>query len=290
MNGPTEANPERARTDLARLESEGALDLRFVAEEAGDHPMTAEARELHAAERQRRGAAFHGDLLFVLTHRRYPQGAAETLWDQILAHKEGLNERLGRNVGVAVAALDYLGNVRREEIDLGLISATRLSAVAELALKDALTGLYDRAAFRSRLDQELQRFSRFGDEFSLVMIDVDRFKRFNDTFGHPDGDEALRRVSRAIAEESRKVDLAARYGGEEFIVVLPSTGGEEAFTQAERIRGRVERSFRERGGLTLSLGIATCPRDGTTPAELVQAADRALYASKRQGRNRTSRV
>ncbi|HUS68196.1 MAG TPA: sensor domain-containing diguanylate cyclase [Kofleriaceae bacterium] len=161
----------------------------------------------------------------------------------------------------------------------------------ELAMVDGLTGLFVRRYFDARLDEEVQRSLRFGTDFSVVMMDIDDFKRLNDTYGHPVGDRLLKGISETVRRSMRAVDTAARYGGEEFAMILPRTPMVEAYNQAERIRQAIA-DFRLQSegqvlSVTASFGISSFPESGATGAEaLVRLADRALYRAKRTGKNR----
>ncbi len=154
---------------------------------------------------------------------------------------------------------------------------------------DELTGLYNHRHFHERLEQEIARGSRFGTTFSLIMLDLDLFKAYNDIYGHLAGDQLLRRVGRALENSIRSIDLAFRYGGEEFTAILPETRLDDAYRVAERIRKTIESktSFREMP-VTASLGIASWPNDGIMKEEIIGQADAALYRAKQTGRNRTS--
>jgi diguanylate cyclase (GGDEF)-like protein/putative nucleotidyltransferase with HDIG domain len=153
---------------------------------------------------------------------------------------------------------------------------------------DELTGLYNHRHFHERLEQEIARASRYGAAFSLIILDIDLFKAYNDIHGHLAGDQMLRRISQAIQDSIREFDLAFRYGGEEFAVMLPETRLDDAFKVAERIRKTIEAktSFRDIP-VTASLGIASWPNDGVMKEEIIQRADSALYRAKQTGRNRT---
>lgn len=164
-----------------------------------------------------------------------------------------------------------------------------------LAANDGLTGLPNRRSFDDVLKKEVRRASRDGRSMSLLMVDVDCFKIFNDTYGHQRGDECLKAVAQAMAGAVHRAgDTVARYGGEEFAVILPNTDGEAAFRVAERIRTAVERlGIRHDGSragdvVTTSLGVATGHGSDLDPDRLVAAADSALYASKHAGRNRST--
>jgi diguanylate cyclase (GGDEF)-like protein len=161
----------------------------------------------------------------------------------------------------------------------------------ELAMVDGLTGLFVRRYLDARLDEEVQRSLRFGSDFSVVMMDIDDFKRLNDTYGHPVGDRLLRGIAETVRRSMRAVDTAARYGGEEFAMILPRTPMVEAYNQAERIRQHIADYRLNADGhvlsVTASFGIASFPESGADGAEaLVRLADRALYRAKRTGKNR----
>lgn len=169
--------------------------------------------------------------------------------------------------------------------------------LGQLAVTDGLTGLYNHRHFHERLSLELERSQRSGRPVSLLMIDVDHFKAYNDTYGHPAGDEILRQLSQVLSSERRANDVVARYGGEEFAVILVDASKFTAAKIAEKLREDVfahefprrprqdVRDNRE-GRLTISAGVATFPDDALDPEALVAAADTALYAAKRSGRNR----
>ncbi len=160
----------------------------------------------------------------------------------------------------------------------------------ELAVRDGLTDLYNRRAFDELLVQALAREDRQQGRLALILLDLDHFKKLNDTYGHPAGDAALRASANVLTQHLRKGDLAARYGGEEFVVILPGTDAEGALHLAERVRGAIQthRLVFEgaRIDLSASLGAAVWPADGQEPEALLAAADRALYAAKQGGRNR----
>ena len=165
-------------------------------------------------------------------------------------------------------------------------AAIRFSRAEVEAITDGLTGLYNHRYLHERLDEELERAQRRDSKLSLLFCDCDRFKVYNDTFGHKAGDTALARMARIIAATSRRSDLAARYGGEEFVLVLVDTDTAGALAVAEYLRAEIElSSARSKYPLTISIGIATFPDDAGTRDELLDKADWAMYAAKRAGRN-----
>lgn len=161
----------------------------------------------------------------------------------------------------------------------------KAGAFEQLSVTDALTGLLNRRYLEERLTEEIKRSNRHGYPMSFMMIDVDEFKSYNDRFGHPEGDKALKLVAREMRETLRGADVAARYGGEEFSILLPQTTGEEAEAIAERIRHRIETTEFPNRRVTVSIGIASCSLELNAPQELIAAADHALFAAKKKGRN-----
>ena len=158
-------------------------------------------------------------------------------------------------------------------------------------MRDELTGLYNRRELDRRIIAEIARSSRTNQPFSFVLLDIDHFKAVNDSYGHPAGDEVLRRVARLIEGELRVSDVAARYGGEEVALLLPETSAEDALIVASRLRARLATSPFDIGAgislsVTASFGIATVPTNAANLVELVSAADEALYEAKAAGRNR----
>jgi diguanylate cyclase (GGDEF)-like protein len=160
--------------------------------------------------------------------------------------------------------------------------------MARLAITDELTGCYNRRYFGLRLDEEIARSRRHGHAFSLLFLDIDNFKRINDSYGHGLGDRILADLGKLLHRWARSTDLLARYGGEEFVVLLPVTETGQALVAADRLRRTVEEhSFPRRKRLTVSIGVATYGEDGTSEEELLKVADQALYQAKRMGKNRT---
>lgn len=156
-----------------------------------------------------------------------------------------------------------------------------------LALHDGLTGLSNRRAFGHRISLEISRAARYGHPLSLLLLDVDAFKDYNDTYGHVAGDEVLRHLAQVMEAQGRETDFYARYGGEEFVVILPSTDAEGTLVVAERLRILVEEETWPGRPVTISLGAATLQPSMQNEDEFICAADRALYAAKNAGRNRS---
>lgn len=213
------------------------------------------------------------------------------------------DERLAVEV-MKAGAYDYL---RKDDLEPRLLRRTlhnvleraRLEAevrranerLREWAIRDGLTGLYNHRHFQERLRTELARAQRYGQPLSCLMLDLDHFKSLNDTYGHPFGDEVLKKVAHTLRDEARQGDVIARYGGEEFVLVLPSTDVAGARAFAERIGERIAAEPVHGDGfsapVTVSVGVATStdPRV-RSERDLIKLADAALYAAKRLGRNR----
>lgn len=249
-------------------------------EKPADHPAHRECERFRA----RLGERYYVELIYALTHKRFAAHEAEHLWFRILAHRDSLHAQLGRNPGMAVAAVDYLTNFERNFLRPTLIDELKLSRLVESATRDALTGLYDRDALRISLERAFQDGTQ---PISVIMIDLDHFKNFNDSHGHLEGDRVLARAAALLRESVRDTDIPVRYGGEELCVVLPGRSLDEAKAVAERLRARIEHELRD-DGVTASFGLASSPEHATHPQALIGAADSALYASKRAGRNRVT--
>jgi diguanylate cyclase (GGDEF)-like protein len=276
------------RQQLYKLTDREDLSLDFVSALAGDRIMCSHENKLYQRLLKKRGKLLFVDLLFVLTHQYYPEETANLLWHNILEHKKNVSTKLGRNIGITVAALDYLGNVHNKLEAPTVISEHKISQIAEIALKDGLTQLFDVSTFHAKLETEIKRYKRYGSEVSVLMIDIDDFKQFNDAHGHQEGDRILAQVASLIEKTTRDLDICSRYGGEEFSVILPQTDRKAAANISQRIRRRIELKFEKGSGLTVSIGCATCPQDGKSAMVLVKKADKALYFSKANGKNKVT--
>ena len=168
------------------------------------------------------------------------------------------------------------------------ISHARLFRLTQKqAMTDALTGLYNHGYFQDRLDREIKLADRNNEVVSLILLDIDRMKKINDTHGHRSGDRVLSHVAALMLASVRDVDVCARYGGEEFVVILPQCDRENATVVADRLRASVASKATNNGGqVTVSIGVATYPSGAKSKDELVEMADRAMYLAKAAGRNR----
>lgn len=176
-------------------------------------------------------------------------------------------------------------------VSVAVSNARIYGKMEEMATKDGLTGLHNYRFFQERLSHEIERGTRYSQRLALILLDIDFFKKVNDTYGHPAGDKVLKGISSILAASVREVDLAARYGGEEFAIILINIDVKAAYTIAERVRTTIEAAeFDIADGkkirVTSSMGISSFPDDGDNPRLLISMADSALYHAKRDGRNR----
>lgn len=205
---------------------------------------------------------------------------------------------LGEKLGVLALDSAKKGAFDQEEVQplesvadicaAAIQNANYFGRAKELAYIDGLTSIHNRRYFEMRVLEELERAQRFQGRLSIIMVDIDRFKKLNDEFGHLLGDEVLRSVSSILKQQLRKMDVVCRYGGEEFAIIVPEVTSETALLIADKLRRQIE-NFNFPGvprAVTISCGVADFPAHGTTRDEVVSAADSALYQAKQGGRNR----
>lgn len=175
--------------------------------------------------------------------------------------------------------------IEQKQTELLNINAT----LVELSNTDKLTGLYNRRFFQDKLEEQIALYYETGKVFSLLILDIDYFKKVNDTFGHQVGDNVLAQLANILKTFARHEDIVARYGGEEFVIILPAADSAESMVIGEQMRHTVEDAQWETGGLTISMGIATFTAKDSD-STIIKNADRALYASKEDGRNRVTHI
>jgi len=226
------------------------------------------------------------NILLVLTHESYEEDEAKSLWNSIVDHMLKLNHTLNRYVGVSVATMDYLSNIRDKLLAPVSIEEEKSEFISNTTTKDELTGLYLRDVFDVVLRQKIEEAKRNNIQLSLLMMDIDDFKIVNDSYGHQSGDNVLKKIGDTINRLLRKMDFAARYGGEELAVIMPDANREQVFKAAERIRKAISQLKFEDFSVTISIGTSSFGRDINTSEKLLKAADNALYEAKDKGKNR----
>lgn len=285
---PTQTKPNREE-ELADIMNRAELDVRMVTALCGDRPLNAREQDTLNRLLSERGDGLYADMLYTLTHRAFPVKQARHIWDEITNHRKAINAKLGRDVGIAVAAHDYLTNASGLMKGVTIIEESKMASLANVATRDGLTGLFDQTSFKHRLKEELERQVRYGSPISLVMFDIDHFKQVNDNHGHAEGDRVLRQVADVLRQQVRLMDTAARYGGEEFAIILPEVEQQAAYIFAERLRQNVETFFKAKEQpfpITISLGLKTAYQEtNLTPEGFIIATDEQLYKAKRGGRN-----
>jgi diguanylate cyclase (GGDEF)-like protein len=252
-------------------------------------PPPDESRILAEIERRRKDRNLYSSLLYLLAHLSFSEVEARRHWERVSQHRRRLRRKLGRDLGLRVALLDYFVNLNRELKNPKVIEIAIYERTARSAVTDGLTGLYNHAYFLQALRREIQRCRRHDLKVSLALFDLDDFKKLNDTRGHPEGDRVLAKAASLIKGNLREIDTSARYGGEEFAAILPETSRTGAYVVADRTRARIEEHFKRRRGaarITVSGGVASFPDDASSAEELIRRADEGLYRSKAEGKNR----
>jgi diguanylate cyclase (GGDEF)-like protein len=207
--------------------------------------------------------------------------------DRLLALDAGADDFLAKPVDIRELAARL--KIARRILGMQSELERKNAELIELATTDALTGLGNRRCFGEALESHLSLAVRQETPLSLILLDVDQFKAYNDAFGHPMGDGVLWAVAQVLRENARACDVVSRYGGEEFALLLPATPSTPALVLAERLRAAIETTDWPLRPVTASLGVSTLTADRPGSSDLVGEADQALYRSKRLGRNRVSR-
>jgi diguanylate cyclase (GGDEF)-like protein len=277
----TRADPNQ---DLELVES--LSDLLYRSEPA-DGGLDSQLLDLHC----KYGDGVYAELIHLLSHLRFDAAEAKDHWLRIAEHQDSLQQKLGTSVDVRVALLSYFVDVSKKLSNPKIMELKLFEETQASLYRDELTGLCNFRYFRDHLTREIRRADRYNQLLSLVMMDIDDFKSYNDENGHESGNEALATIARLLAESLRTIDVPARYGGEEFAFILPTTSKSDAQMVAERARSRIEDHVFSSAGepdgttLTVSMGIATFPSDASNGDELIRHADSALYVAKTLGKN-----
>ena len=238
------------------------------------------------------GNKIYSEILRLLTQMEFEPEEGRMYWYNVLEHRKNLKKILGRDAGFRVAICDYFTNIHPKLKNPIFVDVDLFMQKERSALIDELTGLYNRRFFNWVLKREIEHAKRYNQPFSLLMLDIDNFKEYNDIHGHQAGDRALDEFAQILKQNARLIDHVIRYGGEEFAIILPRADIKQARLSAERHLRAVEShifSGQERlssGNLTVTIGVATFPTNAHDGLELIQKADEALYIGKQRGRNR----
>lgn len=254
--------------------------------------LAAHVRSYESTLRGRKKDTYYHNIIFALVQIRLPEEEAKKDWNDILKHKYTMSEKLGRNVGIHVATLDYYTSIKRYVRRPKIIDANEYVDTASHAITDELTKTYNRRFFNGELDRLFKYADAFKTTFSLLMLDMDYFKNYNDINGHIKGDIALIESVRIFHAVCGSKATVCRYGGEEFAILLPERPLEKAVSIAGNIRGAiydyrfVNEQLLPKNRLTVSCGVVEFRKDFSSAKDMLDQADKALYRAKNNGRNR----
>lgn len=227
------------------------------------------------------------DLLKNYIYRDFSERESLLHWQNILIHHAELRAKLGPSTDIQLAIMDYFINITHMVSSPLLIETHTFRHTEQLAMIDPLTGLFNRRYMDIALKKEFNRCSRYDKNLSVFLLDIDDFKKINDTRGHPFGDRVIRELADMLTDMVREEDIACRYGGEEFLLILPETDVEGANILTDRLKKEIKsRPFFIENGITFSGGYATYPDTASSADNLIEGADRALYQAKSAGKDR----
>ncbi len=265
---------ETFKDRVISLLSEDSLNRKFLTEQINEIFL------------QRADGCFYSRFLALFVHLAFEEAEARRHWVSILENYNYFHEVLHRKVGLRVAIFDYFLNGNQLLQNPILVEIHLFQQATLMAVQDPLTNLFNRRYFDIALEKEIKRSARRQTDFSLLMIDLDNFKRVNDVHGHLFGDKVLKEIAAVLKQLSREEDTVCRYGGEEFIVLLSGTTASGALHYGERVRAAVaENNFLHRHHITFSGGIATFPTDGREAVILLKSVDASLYQAKFSGKD-----
>lgn len=296
---PVESNEAQLNdledTNLNIYDIDNLKDLtsrRFIEKVSGDIVAHIQEDEQQLDSIGKKPGTYYRDLIFAIIQIRLPEEEAKRDWRDILKHKYLLSERLGRNVGIHVATLDYYTNIKKKFANPKIVDVHDYVDTASRAITDDLTKAYNRHFFDDELRKLFMQARTTGRVFSLIMLDLDHFKIYNDLNGHIQGDIALIETVRILHAVCSKDDTVCRYGGEEFALLLNAQPTNLALKTAEHIRQAiydyrfVNEHLLPGGRLSASLGLTTYRDDIASAQDMLEEADVALYRAKNGGRNR----
>lgn len=245
-----------------------------------------EGKILQAFIENKDGENLFSFLLRNYVHAVFSEEEAIEHWKHIVLNSEELSKKLERPVGITLALVDYFTNENRIFDSPLLVEVHIFKQTEKLAMVDGLTGVFNRRYMDVSLKKEKNRCDRYEKKFSVLIIDIDDFKKFNDIYGHLFGDRVLQITAQTIREGIRNEDVLCRYGGEEFLVILPETDIEGAEFLGNRLCKFIrEKNFLAENKITVSVGVATYPDFGDTEEKVIGEADKALYKAKKSGKN-----
>jgi len=235
------------------------------------------------------GEKIYPVLLNIFTQLDFKDDEAGSIWQDMVRHQKQMMGSLGRPVNLTTAICDYMQTVRQELVFSKVVELNLFEETSDYRKSDSLTGFYNQSYFNEALKSEASRCKRYQTEFSLVLFNLDNFKRIDDAFGNQGTEKVLKSIAKLIRSEKRAEDIVFRFSGDEMILILPGTPKYNALILAERIRHKIaymNLSFEgEKMEVTVTGGVATFPLDTDIETEMIECAGRALSRAKSQGRN-----
>jgi diguanylate cyclase (GGDEF)-like protein len=289
---PTAAPAAPAATENEIEESTPRLTLRLLRGLVGEIDLETHERNFVEDRKRTLEDAFYSEAIYVLVRKWITPAHARNLWNSLLAHRDDMAQKIGRNPGLHVASLDYLENVEKDSWRIGLVEMAALDFLLHDTTRDAVTQLFDRESFLANLEREIDRARRYHRHLAVDILDMDNLGSTNEKQGRVFGDYVLREMAAILEKMLRSSDFPCRYGGGQFALLLPESNVQRAFLTAERVRRRVEKNpFQMRGGqqplhLTISAGVAEYPIHGRDPGTLLESAESALRLAKETGKNK----
>lgn len=277
-------NKESFETDIEKLELEGYRIIDII---AGDIKPTKEMQYIIDKITEEKRESFYSDILYNLTSERFNEDEAKKFWRDILQHKYIISEKLDRNVGIRVAALDYLENIKMIIELPKIIEESEFKKTMAFATSDSLTGLFNRRKFVEELLRRIGNYRPDKNKFTMLMLDLDGFKKLNDTQGHSAGDLVLQEFAYILKTGLPEDAIIGRYGGDEIVILIDNVDKITAVGISENVRKKVEEEFKELN-ITVSIGIAEFPVDGKNFNEIMAHVDEILYRAKEFGGNRVA--
>ncbi|MCG6153520.1 diguanylate cyclase [Leptospira bandrabouensis] len=256
-----------------------------ILEENPNHPEVLVSKFKEITTQSLPDGQIYSAILKVLTSVEISETESVSIWKEVLENKTKLSQCMKRDVGFSVALVDYFTNINPKIKNPKIIEIQLFSETEKLILVDELTRLYNRRHFEKALVREFKQSTRYNQNLSLLIIDIDDFKKINDTYGHTMGDEILIKVAKQITSCLRMEDTACRIGGEEFAIIFPQTNEEQAKIASEKLLDACRTIKLSGKSVTLSGGIVSYPEKVKTCEEMYDLADRALYTAKYSGKN-----
>lgn len=258
------------------------VNLDYIEHEVSGKKLSSQERLGFEQYKIERGQAYFQDLIYTLFQIDFSHRNCETIWKDLIQHKEEMTKTLRRKVHIIVAGLDYFSKESPELEDIILLDKKTHNRILQHTVKDSLTGLYNFAYFKSTLPKEIERFQRFQTPTTLIMMDLDNFKNYNDSHGHLKGNELLAEIGDCLKRLTREYDSAIRYGGDEFAIIAPNTNLNQGLSLSKRLVELFKKDIHTKHNIGISIGVASASEELNNPEKILQTADQKLYVAKKE--------